>query len=317
MTFDIGISLTADQRSMNASSRSLPLATHFAREYAMPDPIASVRPHSPTVETRLTYIGAMTERPRYYSIGSSRDVIARDRRTIQIEDARSRAQPPSLAREGFALFPHKSAVSDFCDPQELARIYLPEMKQLVTEISRADQVVICDPFVHRFNNWLPDSSGLQILRPARFVHVDVSDSTAAVFTEQCRPKSDSRSVRRFAHYNLWRVFSPPPQDIPLAVCDSSSVSRSDLIDADSISDIPGKPESSTVVVLVRYSPRHRWSYFRNMNRQEVLLFKSHDSDPSQPHHVPHSAFKDPTCPLGVAPRASIEVRAIAFWFESD
>ena len=161
---------------------------------------------SPTVKTRLTYIGPTTERPRYYAVNSSRNVITRDRRTTP--------------------------------------------------------------------------------------------------------------VRRFAHYNVWRALSPPPQDIPLALCDARSVFSSELVDADSIIDLPGKPESSLVVVLVRYSPHHRWSYFPDMRRNEVLVFKSHDSDPSQPHHVPHSAFKDPSCPTEVAPRVSIEARAVAFWFGS-
>jgi hypothetical protein len=188
------------------------------------------------------------------------------------------------------------------------------MERLVTEVSGADQVVVCGSVVLRFNKCLPRSSGLNILRPARFVHIDISDSTAVALTERWRPKNNGRSVRRFAHYNVWRVLSPPPQDVPLALCDSRSVSRSDLVDADSISDIPSKPESSSIVVVVRYNPRHRWSYFPDMDRDEVLLFKSHDSDPGQPHHVPHSAFKSPARDLEIAPRTSIEVRAIAFWF---
>ena len=122
-------------------------------------------------------------------------------------------------------------------------------------------------------------------------------------------------MRRFAHYNVWRVLSPPPQDVPLAVCDARSLSQADLMEADAIFDVPGKPEWSFEGLIVRYNPRHRWSYFSNMTREEALVFKTNDSDPSQPHNVPHTAFNDPTCPSGVAPRASIEMRAIAYWFD--
>jgi hypothetical protein len=268
------------------------------------------------IAARLTYLGPMSERPRYYANNSARNVITRDRRTIRIEDARSRAQQPSLCREGFALFPHQSAVSDFRNPEELNRIYAPEVERLVTEVSGADQVVICGQVVHRFNEPPPGVVGLNILRPARFVHIDTSDSTATAFTERWRPKNSGPTVRRFAHYNVWRPLSPPPQDIPLALCDARSVFSSELVDADSITDIPGKPEASIVVVLVRYSPHHRWSYFPDMNQDEVLVFKSHDSDPAQPHYVPHCAFKDPACSPEVAPRASVEARAVAFWFGS-
>ena len=30
-----------------------------------------------------------------------------------------------------------------------------------------------------------------------------------------------------------------------------------------------------------------------MTRDEALVFKTNDSDPKQPHHVPHTAFNDP------------------------
>jgi hypothetical protein len=269
---------------------------------------------SPTVVTRLNYIGPMADRPRYHAINTSRDVITRDRRKIRIEDARLRAEQPSLAREGFALFPHKSAVSDFSNEEELARIYPREIEQLVLDLSGADHVAIFGRGVLRFSEHdLPESSRFHILRPARFIHTDISDSTVPALKESWRPRENGRSVRRYAQYNVWRVLTPPPQDIPLAVCDARSVSTSDLVDADVITDTPGTPESSIVLVLLRYSPRHRWWYFSNMDRDEVLVFKSYDSDPDQPRHVPHSAFKNPGCPPGIATRASIEMRATAVW----
>ncbi len=122
-------------------------------------------------------------------------------------------------------------------------------------------------------------------------------------------------LRRFAHYNVWRVLSPPPQDVPLAVCDARSVSQEDLLEADAVFDVPGKPEWSFEGLVVRYNPRHRWSYFSDMTPGEVLMFKTNDSDPSHPHHVPHTAFNDPNCPEGVPPRTSIEMRAVAYWFD--
>jgi hypothetical protein len=275
---------------------------------------SSAGPGSATVATRLNYIGPMADRPRYYAINSSRNVITRDRRTIQIEDARLRAQEPSLAREGFALFRHQSAVADFSDQEELDRIYRREVERLVLDLSGADQVAIFGRGVLRFNEHdLPESSRFHVLRPARLIHTDISDSTVSALKESWRPGENGRSVRRYAHYNVWRVLTPPPQDIPLAVCDARSVSTSDLVDADLITDTPGTLESSIVIVLLRYSPCHRWWYFSNMDRDEVLIFKSYDSDLDQPRQVPHTAFKNPACPPGIAPRASIEMRVTAFW----
>jgi len=262
----------------------------------------------------------MTERPRYHVNDVSRDTLTLDPRIIQIGDARLRAEPPSLEREGFALFPRKSTVCDVGNLEDIARTYRSETERLLLELTNADKVVLGSPAVRRFAQSSPDagrltcSGRLYNTRPVCFVHIDISDSTAAAFTELWRPKNHGRPVRRFAHYNVWRVLSPPPQDMPLALCDARSVSPLDLVEADAMMDIPGKRESSYIGLVVRYNPRHRWSYFPDMNRDEVLIFKTHDSDPRQPSHVPHSAFNDPGSPPEADPRASIEMRGIAFWF---
>src|SRR5580692_3577008 len=106
----------------------------------MPEAIAR-RIRERTVQGRLNYIGPMTDRPRYYADDCSRDVLTLDPRTIKVEDARLRAQPHSLAQAGFALLPHKSAVSDFHNPEEIARIYRLETKRLLLELTNADDVV--------------------------------------------------------------------------------------------------------------------------------------------------------------------------------
>jgi hypothetical protein len=264
----------------------------------------------------------MTERPRYYADDGSRDNLTLDPRTVQVENARLWLQPPSLTREGFALIPHRSEVSDFRNSEEIVRIHGPETERLLLALTHADEVVISAPAVRRSAPWssgpvrLTGSGPLYETRSVHFVHIDISDSTAVLSAQRCRSKDHGRPVRRFAHYNIWRALSPPPQDFPLALCDSRSVSPSDLVEADAMMDIPGKPESSYVGLVVRYDTRHRWSHFPDMNRDEVLVFKTHDSDPAHPNQVPHTAFNDPTCPSGVAPRSSIEMRAIAYWFGS-
>lgn len=270
-----------------------------------------VRPR--TVTGVVNYLAAMSERPRYYANDHSRDVLVLDPRNVQIEDARSRAIAPSLQREGFTLVEHRSAVSNFRDSSEVARVHPPEIEQLIQRLSGADAVVVSSPGVLRFSEASADSGKLNNSRPARFVHIDVSDATAHAFAERSQPASFAHPVRRYAHYNVWRVISPPPQDVPLAVCEATTLAPEDLVAADAVFDAPGKPEWSFEGLLVHHSERHRWAYFSGMSRDEALVFKTHDSDPAQPHHVPHSAFNDPSCPPGAPPRASIEMRAIAYW----
>jgi hypothetical protein len=272
-----------------------------------------IRPR--TVTALVSYLGAMSERPRYFANDHSRDVLVLDRRRVSIEDARTRAAPPSLAHEGFALVEHHSAVSEFRDRDEVARSHPAEIQELVRRLSGADAVVVSSPGILRFSEASVEAGRHHNSWPARFIHIDVSDAAAQAFTERARPQN-GRPLRRSAHYNVWRVITPPPQDVPLAVCDARSLLPEDLVVADAVFDAPGRPEFSFEGLLLHHSDRHRWTYFPDMSRGEALVFKTHDSDPAQPHHVPHTAFDDPECPAGAVPRASIEMRAIAYWFDA-
>ncbi len=169
--------------------------------------------------------------------------------------------------------------------------------------------------VLRFGEKSPLSGKLNNSFPARFIHIDSSDPTAKGFAERSKPQDVDRPVRRYCHYNVWRVLSAPPQDVPLAVCDARSFTKKDLVEADAVFDVPGQPEWGFEGYVVRYDPGHRWVYWSNMTRDEALVFKTNESDPALAHHVPHSAFDDPGCPDGAEPRASIEMRACCYWFD--
>ncbi len=279
------------------------------------DKVASEAGHGVrNVAGGINYISQMSQRPRFHANDNTRDVLTLDPRTMRIEDVRTQQPAPGINLEGFALVAHKSAVKDFRDPQEITRTHYPEIKALLLGISGADRVVVTAPGVLRFSEKSPDSGRLNNSRPARFIHIDISDATAGIFSERSRPQDVGRPVARSVHFNVWRVLSAPPQDVPLAVCDARTLSPGDLVAADAVFDVAGKPEWSFEALLVRHNPAHRWCYFSGMTPDEVLIFKTNDSQPGPAHHVPHSAFNDPTCPGGVAPRASIEMRAIAYWF---
>jgi hypothetical protein len=264
---------------------------------------------------RLNYIGPMTSRPRYHADDASRDRLSLDPRPVAIEDGRGRARPHSLSVEGFELVSHPSAVGDFQDPEEVGR-YRLETQRLLLDLTGADEVAFSANPVHRSGPHarLTIAGQLFSSHHANFVHIDINDVTASALAKRVQPKHRAEPVRRFAHYNLWRAVSRPPHDAPLAVCDSRSVSPSDLVEADAIMDIPGKPESSYVGLVIRYNSKHRWSYYSSMDRDEVLVFKAFDSDANAPRQVPHTAFADPSCPAAVAPRSSIEMRAVAYWY---
>jgi hypothetical protein len=250
----------------------------------------------------IAYAGRTPARPRYYANDHSRDTVAIDLQAMPLTDGRD--IPPSLDAEGFVLVDHPA---DADSPY-----YADAVAALVKAQTGADVVVISAPGVKRFSERSPKSKTGNNAMPARFAHVDISDATAAIFSSRSAP--EGKSFRRAAHYNIWRVLSAPPQDVPLAVCDARSWVADDLILADAIFDEPGKPEWSFEGLVVAHNPAHRWVWFPDMTPDEAIIFKTHDSDPAAPHCVPHVAFDNPVCPADAPPRASIEMRAIAYWF---
>jgi hypothetical protein len=259
----------------------------------------------------IAYAARTIARPRYYANDHSRDVLEIAPHAMAITDARALA--PSIDAEGFVVVNHVSAVEDFNDTMAVMAIHRAEIAELIQAISGADAVQVNAPGILRFSEKSGLAGTLNNSMPARFVHVDITDGTAAGFAKGAAPAD--RRVRRHAHFNVWRAISAPPQDVPLAVCDARSVDPDDLIVADAIFDEAGKPEWSFEGWVVAHNPTHRWHWFSDMNRDEALIFKTNDSDPAFARCVPHVAFDHPTCPADAPPRASIEMRAIAFWYD--
>lgn len=254
-------------------------------------------------------------RPKFHANDTSLDVLNVVPRSVAIDDARFQPIPPSLDREGFCLRAHRSEVHDLRDRGEIERVHVAEIRDLLLAVSGADHVAVNPSGVLRFGERSPESGTHNNSRPARFVHVDVTDVTAADFYIRSRP-DNGRQVRRSAQYNVWRVLTQPPQDVPLAVCDARSLAAQDRIAADAVFDRDGKITFSFEAWLIRHNPQQRWCYFSNMRPDEALIFKTHDTDPVAAHCVPHGAFNHPDCPADAPPRVSLEMRGTAYWFES-
>lgn len=259
----------------------------------------------------IAYSGRGIARPRYHANDTARDVI--DIAPHPMTMFNGRDVSPTLDAEGFTLMRHESTLSDFTDREAVWTVHRDEIAALIAAQTGADFVAVNAPGILRFSERSGKAGSLNNSRPARFAHVDSSDATAAAFAQQSCPMG--RTIRRFAHYNVWRAITPPPQDVPLAVCDARSVAPEDLIRADAIFDEPDKPHWSFEGIVVAYNPAHLWHWFPDMHVGEVLIFKTNDSLASVAHCVPHVAFDNPDCATDAPARASIEMRAIAYWFD--
>jgi hypothetical protein len=266
------------------------------------------------VTGKLGFSEPMSARAKFHANDISRDVLNVVPRSVRIDDARCWPVPPTLDVEGFCLRPHHSSMRDFRDPGEIERVHVEEIRQLLLAASGADHVNVSGSGILRFGERSRECGQHNNSRPARFVHIDVTDTTAASFYARFRP-DNGRRLRRSAQYNVWRVLTPAPQDVPLAVCDARSVAQGDLIAADAIFDKDGVIAFSFEAWLLRHSPGQRWAYFSNMSPDEALIFKTNDTDPAAAHCVAHGAFDNPDCPAEVPPRISLEMRGSAYWFE--
>jgi hypothetical protein len=226
----------------------------------------------------------------------------------------------SLDDEGFVLVRHESSVPDFDDIEEdpgVDQLYIDEMTDLVRDVTGAARVVMLGGGKKRYGESATDKlAPLKNAKPARYPHGDVTDASGP---EQARGLAsmvaglELDDFSRWALYNAWRSTSQPPQDHPLAVCDARTVDPADGVPVIAVTEVRGLGDLEHETTGYLYNPAHRWCYFRDMTPDEVLIFKTHDSDPRRAHRVPHTAFTDPTCPPDTPTRSSVEMRALALF----
>jgi hypothetical protein len=206
---------------------------------------------------------------------------------VTIGDLRARPAKASLGQEGFTVAAAPTSVRDFYDSDEVARVYLAEAGD----------------------------------RPAGatftgdFAHADFSAAAAEQMLRRNLPPGEvsERLRHRYAVYNVWRAFSGPPQDVPLALCDTRTVAPEDKQYCEITMRVANGELVTWENITYLRSERHRWWYCADMTRDEAYVFRSFDSDPARAEQVPHSAFIDQSCPGDAPPRASIEIRVFAFY----
>jgi hypothetical protein len=264
----------------------------------------------------LNYLAPGSVRNRLYvAPGAQMTTTRYTSRTVPIVNGRPFIEDFGLDTSGFTLLDHVSAVTDFGDAGEVDRVYVPEATELVRRLTGADEVVSIGWVIRRSAE---DKRGAQ--PPASDVHVDIDPARAA---ERFDALPHSGPWRRAVMTSLWRTFSPPPQDWPLALLDARSVGDDEgvpnlLLFVDSLPDPDNVPDiedhaSRPAGSIFAYRAAHHWWYFPDMGAGEALLFKLYDTDRSVAWRVPHTAFHDKGT-SGAHARESIELRTVAFYY---
>jgi hypothetical protein len=265
------------------------------------------------VEGVLNYFKPSTEKPRTYTYnppppGEPMSTVVSEPHAVPIRDARPVLAQVSLDREGFDLIRFETAATDFDDDDAVKAVYYPEAERAVREATGADRVFIFD---HTIRRRIPGTTDDRIgpRQPVPRVHVDHTVKSGPQRVHELLPDEADELLRgRIQIINLWRPIRGPVRDLPLAVCDASTVHFDDLVAAEHI-----YRHRIGETYQVTYSPAHRWFYVPDMRTDEALLLKCFDSrTDGTARFAPHTAFADPTTPADAPPRESIEVRTLVF-----
>lgn len=239
----------------------------------------------------------------------------------------------TLDTHGFMIGRHQSGVADFDDPTEVDAKYAAEVAEAVKALSGASFVAV-QGWMRRTTADLTRRAAEKVkgyqhsggLQPqAGEAHVDYNPRTgeAAGARIYASHRPDGPGYKRHCCFSFWRTFSPGPQDWPLAMMDGRSIQGDELASntlfvvdefptgAALTAPVEGEDQMIAATIL-RKRDAHRWWYFSNMDRSDVLLFKFYDSDHTVTWRCPHTAFRDDSLP-GTQIRSSIEVRCVAFW----
>ncbi|MCC8960120.1 hypothetical protein H8B02_43985 [Bradyrhizobium sp. Pear77] len=239
---------------------------------------------------------------------------------VTIRNARPIVNELSLDREGFALVKHKMSCLNERNPEILRRKYLEEMVPFVKDYFKASWVTPMD--LGGFT--IRSIGGKSFDRPAErqvtkytvrghgagYAHIDyapVAGPMIAAHDSQLQG-IEIRSYSRLILIQTWRAISPPPQDLPLAFCDGSSLSETDLLDM----CFRGYGVTHRSWGL-HYSPSQRWYYVPDLVPDELYLFKGYDSDMHYHRWSAHSAFDNRGAYPDAKPRESIETRFYVYY----
>ncbi len=277
------------------------------------EPKPSASQSTAPVRAPLKFIRPQDNKPVFHSAalagGEGHFFFETETKSVAIDDMRPLAPTLSIDHEGFALRDHATAVRDFYDDAEVARVYHREIEDLLKREFDASRIVVFDS-TRRADSGQGAQNPDGARGPASRIHVD--------YTEKSGPQrvkdylGDAEAARlaakgaRIVQVNVWRPIRGPVQRSPLALADASTINLDDLIATDQVF-----PDRVGEIYHLAYEPGQRWYYAPQMTRGEVLLIKGWDSlDDGRARFTPHTAFELPGQSRTAAPRESIEIRTL-------
>src|SRR5512146_1899258 len=144
-----------------------------------------------------------------------------EKHAMPIHDARRLAEAPQLDREGFTFVAHRTAMRDFMDTAELARVYYPEVVALIRGLTGAGRVHVFDHTLRTGDD--AERAARNIREPVLWAHNDYTDWSGPQRLRELLPdEAETLLARRFAIVQVWRAIDRPIVANPLAIVDARS-----------------------------------------------------------------------------------------------
>lgn len=259
-----------------------------------------------TIRTTIRYV-VKGESAIFYPGQREKSWWPPDDREVTVTDARPLRQQLDIARNGFALLDHRTAVTDFFDPRQIREVLEPEVIDLACRLNGAVKAIAFGPVART-----DDPGGGDGRQPAFGAHVDYGRRTIEDITrDMLGAEAGHWLARRVVLMNFWRPVETVYRS-PLALCDASTVAASDLHPSEVRGGLLDPDRRPLHGFNLSYNPAHRWYYVPRMRPDELYAFKLYDSDPDRPQWTGHTAISDPDSPPDAPPRRSMEIRTISF-----
>jgi hypothetical protein len=267
--------------------------------------------HPDVVEAEIEFLVPDFERPFTYAHAAPPEGPAETARfaaqRVRIQDVRG-GEPLDLDRHGATLRRWPTRVRRFYDESHVRQRYYPECADIIQAALGADHVVVFDHNVRRGTALHLQADRQDVGRPVHHAHTDYTPGSALRRLQDTFGPHAEHALSRYLQVNLWRPIRGPVRDAPLALCDGSSVAPHALRTVEL-----RYPERTGEIHYLVHDPVQRWYFASDMATDEAWLLKNFDSASPGPGWVaPHSAFTDPRQEY-VAPRESIEVRALVIF----
>jgi len=265
--------------------------------------------------------------PYYYTkppTGAQQEASGREEqsvgKTVEIETTvrDGRNQQHSLDKNSFELVEQETALStkDFFDDHEKVKnVYYPEIAELIKEKTGAAYVMMFHHQVRaKKNNATAETGTVSSIQPYAYgVHSDSHPKSARDLFKMIAGGLDKKFHKgRFLYINAWRnITDTPIGNDHLAVLDETSIVKPDDYIVSEFHDNSYSLQQYRLLDV--NSGQHKWFYYSEMKKNEVILFKQFDSDTTLSGRLCfHTAFNNPKaqeCPE----RQSVEARGIAFF----